>query len=170
MHILDFVQDLYGADLRVQFVQRLRSERKFDGPGNWWPRSPATATWPGPFWPLPGPALRPDAMRLREYLNAIIRSASMRWMGLAVIVGLVSGLCAVGFFTAVEYGQHLLLHGLAGQPMPAPAGESLFHMPAGPPRPWLIPLLTTAVGLGTGWLVARFIPETIGGGTDGTDP
>jgi CIC family chloride channel protein len=108
-------------------------------------------------------------MRLREYLNAIIRSASMRWMGLAVIVGLVSGLCAVGFFTAVEYGQHLLLHGLAGQPMPAPAGESLFHMPAGPPRPWLIPLLTTAVGLGTGWLVARFIPETIGGGTDGTD-
>ncbi|MCK9240038.1 chloride channel protein [Desulfocurvus sp.] len=108
-------------------------------------------------------------MRLRDYLNAIIRSASMRWMGLAVLVGLVSGLCAVAFFTAVEYGQHLLLHSLAGQPMPAPAGESIFHMPAGPPRPWLIPLLTTAVGLGTGWLVTRFIPETIGGGTDGTD-
>jgi riboflavin kinase/FMN adenylyltransferase len=32
VHILDFDQDLYGDDLRVQFVQRLRSERKFDGP------------------------------------------------------------------------------------------------------------------------------------------
>lgn len=32
VHILDFDHDIYGDDLRVQFVQRLRSERKFDGP------------------------------------------------------------------------------------------------------------------------------------------
>jgi len=108
-------------------------------------------------------------MRLHDHLRAVLRSASMRWMALAVGVGLVSGLCAVAFFTAVEYGQHLFLHRLAGLTLPAPAGEDLFHAPAGPLRPWIIPLLTTAVGLGTGWLVTRFIPETIGGGTDGTD-
>ncbi|WP_028587488.1 bifunctional riboflavin kinase/FAD synthetase [Desulfocurvus vexinensis] len=32
VHILDFDRDIYGDDLRVQFVQRLRSERKFNGP------------------------------------------------------------------------------------------------------------------------------------------
>ena len=30
-HIMDFDDDIYGADLRVEFVQRLRGERKFDG-------------------------------------------------------------------------------------------------------------------------------------------
>ena len=30
-HILDFDEDIYGVDLRVEFVQRLRGERKFDG-------------------------------------------------------------------------------------------------------------------------------------------
>lgn len=30
-HIIDFDEDIYGADLRVEFVQRLRGERKFDG-------------------------------------------------------------------------------------------------------------------------------------------
>lgn len=31
-HLLDFEGDLYGADLRVEFVARLRAERRFDGP------------------------------------------------------------------------------------------------------------------------------------------
>ena len=30
-HIMDFDEDIYGSDLRVEFVQRLRGERKFDG-------------------------------------------------------------------------------------------------------------------------------------------
>ena len=30
-HIIDFDADIYGTDLRVEFVQRLRGERKFDG-------------------------------------------------------------------------------------------------------------------------------------------
>ncbi len=30
-HIMDFDDDIYGADLRVEFVERLRGERKFDG-------------------------------------------------------------------------------------------------------------------------------------------
>ena len=31
-HILDFSQDLYGRNLRLEFVQRIRSEKKFSGP------------------------------------------------------------------------------------------------------------------------------------------
>jgi riboflavin kinase/FMN adenylyltransferase len=31
-HLLDFEGDLYGADLRVAFVERLRDERRFPGP------------------------------------------------------------------------------------------------------------------------------------------
>lgn len=31
VHILDFDRDIYGSELRVQFVQRLRSEKKFSG-------------------------------------------------------------------------------------------------------------------------------------------
>ena len=30
-HVLDFDKDLYGAKLRLGFVQRLRDEKKFDG-------------------------------------------------------------------------------------------------------------------------------------------
>ena len=30
-HIIDFDDDIYGQDLRVEFVERLRGERKFDG-------------------------------------------------------------------------------------------------------------------------------------------
>ncbi len=32
VHLLDFAQDLYGRRLRIEFVQRLREERRFPGP------------------------------------------------------------------------------------------------------------------------------------------
>ena len=32
VHLLDFAQDLYGQTLRVEFVRRLRAERRFPGP------------------------------------------------------------------------------------------------------------------------------------------
>jgi riboflavin kinase/FMN adenylyltransferase len=30
VHLLDFSGDLYGADMEVEFVERIRDERKFD--------------------------------------------------------------------------------------------------------------------------------------------
>ena len=30
VHILDFTEDIYGADLRIEFIRRLREEIKFD--------------------------------------------------------------------------------------------------------------------------------------------
>ena len=32
VHLLDFAQDLYGQEVRVEFVRRLREERRFPGP------------------------------------------------------------------------------------------------------------------------------------------
>jgi CIC family chloride channel protein len=88
---------------------------------------------------------------------------------LGVLVGLASGLAAVGFFGAIEFGKHLIQSQLAGLSLPAPDGEHLFHGEPGPLRPWIIPVATTLVALVTGWLVQRFIPESEHAGTDGTD-
>ena len=33
VHLLDFSGDLYGAEMEVEFIQRLRGEQAFDGPG-----------------------------------------------------------------------------------------------------------------------------------------
>ncbi|SDK89120.1 chloride channel protein, CIC family [Maridesulfovibrio ferrireducens] len=101
----------------------------------------------------------------RSYKNI----SSFRWLLLGVLVGLLSGILAVAFFAAVEYGKFIFLHQLAGMTLPAPAGEEIFHGPAGQLRPWVIPVCTMTVGLITGWLVNKYIPETISGGTDGTD-
>lgn len=95
--------------------------------------------------------------------------SNVRWLILGVVVGALSGLSAVFFFGAVEVAKHFFVHQLAGLSLPAPAGEELFHGEAGLYRPWVIPIGTACVGLLTGWLVQRYIPESVDGGTDGTD-
>lgn len=105
----------------------------------------------------------------REFLRTYRHVSSVRWLLLGVVVGVLSGFAAVLFFGAVELGKFLILHKLAGLSLPAPAGEEIFHGPAGELRPWVIPIGTTLVGLITGWLVTRFIPDSVNSGTDGTD-
>ena len=105
----------------------------------------------------------------RELAKSYTTVSSFRWLVIGVLVGTLSGLIAVGFFWLVEIGKFVLQHNLAGIVSPEPAGEGIFHGPAGEFRPWLIPVFTTGTGLFTGWLVHKFIPETINGGTDGTD-
>jgi CIC family chloride channel protein len=94
---------------------------------------------------------------------------SFKWLALGVVVGAMTGLGAIVFYAGIEALQHVLLRVLAGYSLPAPAGEDLFDGPAGPFRPWLLFVFLGAVGLFTGWLLHRFVPQTRHGGTDGTD-
>lgn len=125
----------------------------------------------------------------RELLRSYRQISHVRWLLIGIGVGVLSGLAAVLFYLAVEGGKYLFLHLLAGFALPAPSGEALFHglghgaahaageigrLDADPwrvaaLRPWVTPALTTAVGLLTGWLVQRYIPDTTESGTDGTD-
>ncbi|NDV25628.1 chloride channel protein [Desulfovibrio sp. JC010] len=102
----------------------------------------------------------------RSYRNV----SHFRWLVLGIVVGVLSGIVAVLFFGAVELGKYFFMSQLAGLSLPAPEGEELFHGHAGEQlRTWTIPICLTIVGLITGWLVNKYIPETISGGTDGTD-
>lgn len=112
----------------------------------------------------------------KELVHSYRHIATVRWLVLGIGVGCASGLAAVAFFGGIEYFKHLFQVQLAGLELPAPAGEQLFHgHPGGdngidhPYRPWMIPVLTTLVGLVTGFFVARVIPESVEAGTDGTD-
>ncbi len=117
---------------------------------------------------------------MRAYLSSLFRVRtdlvrsyhsvlSFKWLALGVVVGAMTGLGAIAFYAGIEALQHLLLRVLAGFSLPAPAGEDLFDGPAGPFRPWLLFVFLGAVGLFTGWLLRRFLPQTRHGGTDGTD-
>lgn len=103
------------------------------------------------------------------------QSISMfRIMILSVLTGLGAGVFAIIFFFGIEGLRFLFLHQLAGAFIPVPSGEALFSAKeaahSGSQRAWLIPVLTTSVGLLTGWLVQRLIPECQqDGATDGTD-
>ncbi|WP_319542529.1 chloride channel protein [uncultured Pseudodesulfovibrio sp.] len=111
--------------------------------------------------------------RLINYWADFVKSyrmvTSFRWLIIGVLVGALSGLVAVGFFWLVELGKFLIQNNLAGIAAVEPAGEGIFHGQTGEFRPWVIPIFTTGTAILTGWLVQRFIPETMDGGTDGTD-
>lgn len=94
---------------------------------------------------------------------------NFKWLALGAVVGAMTGALATLFYIVIEWLQHLLLTTWAGFSLPVPAGENLFSGPAGAARPWLLFILLGAVGLLTGYLLRRFVPQTRFGGTDGTD-
>ena len=96
-----------------------------------------------------------------------IRSTSYlrKWVILGALIGVVGGLGAILFYTALELATHLFLGVLAGYVPPTPAGEG------GAPitdaaRPWAIPLVVALGGLISGVIVFRWAPEAEGHGTD----
>ncbi len=100
------------------------------------------------------------------------QSVSMfRLMLLSVLVGIFSGIFAVLFFLGIESFSYFFLHKQAGVHVPVPTGEQIFTGAVGSVyRPWLIPILTTFLGLLTGWLIQRYnMIETLDHCTDGTD-
>jgi len=91
-----------------------------------------------------------------------------RWVGLGMLVGVVSGLGAAAFFVGMDYVRQVGLHGWANLASLEPAGErSLFRIePDGPVRYWLVVLIPAIGGLISGLLVFGFAPEAEGHGTD----
>jgi CIC family chloride channel protein len=96
----------------------------------------------------------------------IRRSSYLRkWVVLGAVIGVVGGLGAIAFYTALELATRLFLGVLAGYVPPTPAGEG------GAPitdaaRPWALPFVLALGGLLSGLLVFRFAPEAEGHGTD----
>ncbi len=105
----------------------------------------------------------------RRLTRRYSRVSLVRWVILGAAAGLGSGLLAIAFYAGLEGLSHLLQVTLAGLSLPHPSGESLFHSSPGPYRPWLMPIFITAVGVITGLLASRLMPEAMTGVTDGTD-
>ena len=106
----------------------------------------------------------------RDFVHNYKKITSLRWLLLGIIVGIFSGLAAVLFYLGIEWLKHVFIAKFAGVSLPAPNGEALFHGEPGETlRLWVIPTLLTSVGLLTGWLVKRYIPDAVHSGTDGTD-
>jgi CIC family chloride channel protein len=88
-----------------------------------------------------------------------------KWVPIAVLIGVVSGLGALFFYYAINLFTSVLLNHIAGYIPPAPAGEGI-AIASGPSRLYLIPLVTTLGGLLSGIIVYGFAREAEGHGTD----
>lgn len=96
-----------------------------------------------------------------------IRTAAYlrKWVLLAALIGVISGLGAALFFLALDLATRSFLGALAGFVPASPLGEG------GRPitdaaRPWAIPLVVGLGGLISGIIVFRLAPEAEGHGTD----
>ncbi len=107
---------------------------------------------------------------VKEYREAYRSGSMFKILILSIFLGIIAGGVAALFFLGIESCRFFLIHKFAGVDIPSPSGERLFEGPLGTYRPWLIPCFTTFVGLLTGFLVEKFIPETKNEpATDGTD-
>lgn len=102
-----------------------------------------------------------------DWSHGFFKSNVTRWVFLGIIIGVVSGFGAAGFFYALQLVKHLTFHELAGYVSPSPQGEHLFEMSSGLQfRSWVFFLLPLIGGLLSGLIVYRFAPEAEGHGTD----
>ena len=93
------------------------------------------------------------------------RAYFQRWLVLGALIGVVAGLGAITFYSAIAFSTHLFLGGIAGFTPPSPAGEGATVITP-ITRRWLIPVVTTLGGLLTGLIVYTLAPEAEGHGTD----
>jgi CIC family chloride channel protein len=107
----------------------------------------------------------PDAPQPLVARVALNRSYFRKWLVLGALIGVVAGLGAIIFASAINFCTYFLLQLGAGYHQPSPAGEGLTAIfPI--TRRWAIPLITTLGGLITGIIVFTFAPEAEGHGTD----
>lgn len=103
---------------------------------------------------------------LQRVRRSVLEASYLRkWVALGVLIGVIGGLGAIVFYSALGLASHLLLGLLAGLTVPTPTGEGgAAIVPAA--RPWALPLVTGLGGLIAGLIVFRFAPEAEGHGTD----
>ena len=102
-----------------------------------------------------------------RWLQSVFLENIARWLVFGLLVGIVSGLAASGFYYLLQLARHYSFYLFAGYAVPAPAGEHLFEAGAGMVfRPALFFILPVLGGLISGWIVYRFAPEAEGHGTD----
>lgn len=89
-----------------------------------------------------------------------------RWLLFGVVIGVVSGLGAVGFYWCLSHATQWLLVDLGGYLPPTTRGEGTGFPGADFARPWAIPAVTGGAALVAGILVACIAPEARGHGTD----
>jgi CIC family chloride channel protein len=106
-------------------------------------------------------------------IGKLVRSriqTQVRLLGLAVLVGVVAGLGAIGFYLATRIVEHYALGVVVGYyPEPHPGGEPAIpwlHAGQRPFSPWLLLLVPALGGLASGVLVFTIAPEAEGHGTD----
>lgn len=111
---------------------------------------------------------RQAVRRTANRLLGRLRTASYlhKWLALGVLIGIVAGLGALLFFTALQAATHWVLGDLGGYHPATTAGEGGTHPASGFARPWAIPLVVALGGLVSGLLVFTLAPEAEGHGTD----
>ncbi|HET8527474.1 MAG TPA: chloride channel protein [Gaiellaceae bacterium] len=104
----------------------------------------------------------PLYVRLRQLIGA---SYLRKWLLLGTLIGVVAGLGAVAFISALQWATHFLLGALGGYHPPTPAGEG-HAAGTGTTHSWRVPVLVALGGLVSGLIVFRVAPEAEGHGTD----
>ena len=102
-----------------------------------------------------------------RWLHGIFLENIARWLIFGLLVGIVSGLAASGFYYLLQLARHYTFQVLAGYAVPVPAGEQFFE--AGKDlifHPVIFFILPVIGGLVSGWIVYRFAPEAEGPGMD----
>ena len=104
---------------------------------------------------------------VRQVLSGPRRAGYLRkWLVLGSLIGIVAGLGAVVFFTALDAATHWLLGSIGGYHPATTAGEGGVHAASGFSRPWAIPLVAGGGALVAAILVFGVAPEAEGHGTD----
>jgi H+/Cl- antiporter ClcA len=106
----------------------------------------------------------PDAPRRSSGIAAAPYVA--KWVVVAPLIGLCSGLGAVGLFEALKLVTHLCFVTIAGARVPTPSRQGALAGSGTIRRPWALPLVVGAGALAGSALVQRFAPEAGGNGTD----
>ncbi len=124
----------------------------------------ARLTWEGPFFEAGWTNWRILGSRLGARISRL--PYATKWLVLGAAIGVVAGLGAILFYTALQVGTHLFLSDLAGYHIPTPGGEGNAPGSSGFARPWAIPLVVGLGGLISGLLIFTWAPEAEGHGTD----